>query len=81
MGCYVNGGMFPEALSVVKHMHKTGCKPDEVTYRTLVDAYCKIGKFEEVERILKFIKSSDPNFSKAAYRRIAARVDDYDLRS
>lgn len=73
--------MLTEALNVIRHMKKSGCKPGEVTYRTLVDAYCKLGKFEEVERILKFIKNSDPNFDKAAYRRIAVRVNEYDTRS
>lgn len=63
---------------MVKHMKKSGCKPGEVTYRTLVDAYCKLGRYEDVERILKFIKQADPNFDKAAFRRIAARVSEYD---
>lgn len=78
VACYTNRGMLTEALNVVKHMKKSGCKPGEVTYRTLVDAYCKLGRYEDVERILKFIKQTDPNFDKAAFRRIAARVSEYD---
>jgi pentatricopeptide repeat protein len=77
---YANRGMLAEALNVIRHMKKSGCKPGEVTYRTLVDAYCKLGRFDEVERILKFIKNSDPNFDKTAFRRVAARVNDYDPR-
>lgn len=81
VACYTNRGMLTEALNVVKHMRKSGCKPGEVTYRTLVDAYCKLGRYEDVERILKFIKQNDPNFDKAAFRRIAARVSEYDRQS
>lgn len=81
VSCYANLGMFAEAMDVIKHMKKTGCRPGEVTYRTLIDAYCKLGKFSEVDRIFRFIKDSDPHLDKAAYRRIAARIDEYEMRS
>ncbi|KAE8716733.1 hypothetical protein F3Y22_tig00110109pilonHSYRG00088 [Hibiscus syriacus] len=39
---YASDSMFEEAIDVVRFMIKHGCKPNQNTYNSIVDGYCKL---------------------------------------
>jgi len=48
----------------------------ELTYRRVVDSYCKAKRFEEAHSFLSEVSETDPNFDKKVLHTLAAYIED-----
>lgn len=62
-------GLFEDALAIYKALPRMDLSPNSVSYCTLIDGYCKVGRINEALQIFDdFRRTSNP--SAASYKRI-----------
>ncbi|KOM49089.1 hypothetical protein LR48_Vigan07g279300 [Vigna angularis] len=71
---YAGDSMFAEAIDVVRYMIKQGCKPDQNTYNSIVDWYCKLNRRDEANSFVKSLRNLDPHVSKEEENRLLERI-------
>lgn len=59
ISAYVSNGMFELGLEILNFMRLNGFEPDVVTLNTIMDGYCRTGRFDEALRIFEHIE--EPN--------------------
>jgi hypothetical protein len=62
-----------------KHIKKDCAKPEELTYRGLLDAYCKAGRDRQANHVIQWIKDTDPTWDKDTLYRLTSRVEVWGL--
>ena len=76
VGGYASLEMFNEAREVINYMIQHNLKPMELTYRRVVDSYCKAKRYKEARDFLSEVSETDPNFDKKVLRTLADRIED-----
>jgi pentatricopeptide repeat domain-containing protein 1 len=63
-----------EIDEVLSYMTKHDCRPNELTYKIVVDGYCKAKKFKEAMDFVSTITDIDDSFDYQSMRRLSSRV-------
>lgn len=71
---YAADSMFVEAIDVIRYMIKQGCRPDQNTYNSIIDWYCKHNRQDEANSFVKNLGNIDPHVSKEEKSRLLKRM-------
>ncbi|OIV92593.1 hypothetical protein TanjilG_07584 [Lupinus angustifolius] len=71
---YAADSMFVEAIDVVRYMIKQGCKPNQTTFNSIIDWYCKLNRQDEAKYFVKSLGDIGPHVSKEEESRLLERI-------
>jgi pentatricopeptide repeat protein len=67
---YVANSMFQEAIDLVCYMVAQGCKPNERTFDSILQGYCRHGRIADAKSFLSNLPQLYPGVSKQEKHRL-----------
>ncbi|KAI3851468.1 hypothetical protein MKW92_040921 [Papaver armeniacum] len=74
VSCYAAHSMFAEAIDVIQYMIKHGRRPNQTTYNSIIDWYCKLGRKDEATTFVTNLRKLDPHVASGEESRLSARI-------
>ncbi|KAM1345448.1 hypothetical protein ACFX13_035624 [Malus domestica] len=71
---YAADSLFEEAIDVVRYMIKNGCKPNQNTYNSIVDWYCKHNRRDDGVQFVNNLCNLNPHISEGEESRLLDRI-------
>jgi pentatricopeptide repeat protein len=62
--------MFEEAIDLVRYLVAQGCKPNEKTFNSILQGYCRHGRMVEAKSFLTNLPKIYPGISKEEKHRL-----------